>query len=73
MSENNGQGCVWLCKAVQGCACYSGTCAKVFLHSWSCDLVGGSHVTIQFIALLLFCAKSLSWFKVNFTQNKIQA
>ncbi len=62
--------------AVQGCArlCLSHWyMCKGILDSWSCDLEGGSHVTIQFLALLLFCAKSLSWFKVNFTQNKIQA
>ena len=59
--------------AVQGCACPSGTLHKGILGSWSCDLEGGSHVTIWFLALLLFCAKSLSQFKVNFTQNINQA
>jgi hypothetical protein len=71
--EDNG---ARLCMAVQGCArlcLLQWNLCKGILHSWSCDLEGGSHVTIQFLALLLFCAKSLSQFKVNFTQNKIQA
>ena len=62
--------------AVQGCArlCLSQWhICKGVMDSWSCDLEGGSHVTIWFLALLLFCAKSLSQFKVNFTQNINQA
>ena len=27
--RNNGRGCAWLCKAVQGCVGHSGTCVKV--------------------------------------------